>query len=195
MNIGKIVQVIGPVVDIRFFTEELPAIYNAIKINNPENGINLTLEVAQHLGDNIVRTIAMSATDGLVRGMDAEDTGSPITVPVGEGTLGRVFNLLGETIDELGAVKFDKRYSIHRPRPTLKSRRQQTKFLKRASRSLICWRPMPRAAKSGCLAAPASARPFSSWSLSATSPRSTAVFRCLPAWASEPAKETTCGWK
>ena len=123
MNIGKIVQVIGPVVDIRFFTEELPAIYNAIKINNPENGINLTLEVAQHLGDNIVRTIAMSATDGLVRGMDAEDTGSPITVPVGEGTLGRVFNLLGETIDELGDVKFDKRYSIHRPPPTLEEQK------------------------------------------------------------------------
>jgi F-type H+/Na+-transporting ATPase subunit beta len=123
LNIGRIVQVIGPVVDIRFSNEELPAIYNAIKINDPANGIKLTLEVAQHLGDNIVRTIAMSATDGLVRGMDAEDTGGPISMPVGEGTLGRVFNLLGEAIDELGDVKFDKRYSIHRPPPTLEEQK------------------------------------------------------------------------
>jgi len=123
LNTGKIVQVIGPVVDIRFFTEALPAIYNAIKINDPKAGIDLTLEVAQHLGDNIVRTISMASTDGLVRGMDAVDTGSPITMPVGEGTQGRIFNLLGETIDGLGEVKADKHYSIHRAPPSLEDQK------------------------------------------------------------------------
>ena len=123
MNTGKVVQVIGPVVDIRFFTEALPAIYNAIKINDPKSGIDLTLEVAQHLGDNIVRTVAMASTDGLVRGMDAVDTGAPITMPVGEATQGRIFNLLGEAIDGLGEVKADKRYSIHRPPPSLEDQK------------------------------------------------------------------------
>jgi F-type H+-transporting ATPase subunit beta len=106
-------------VDVRFSTEDLPPIYNAIKITDEGEGINLTLEVAQHLGDNTVRTVSMSSTDGLVRGMTAEDTGGPISVPVGEGTLGRVFNVLGEPIDELGDVDSEKRYPIHRPPPSM----------------------------------------------------------------------------
>ena len=114
MRTGEIVQVIGPVVDIRFPTEDLPPIYNAIKIVDETAGINLTVEVAQHLGDSTARTIAMSSTDGLVRGMQCEDTGAPISVPVGEGTLGRVFNLLGEAIDELGPVQADTYMPIHR---------------------------------------------------------------------------------
>ncbi len=100
-GIGTIVQVMGPVVDCRFTTDTLPEIYNALVIKDEARGINLTCEVAQHLGDDLVRTVALSTTDGLVRGMKAEDTGSPITVPVGEATLGRVFNLLGQPIDVL----------------------------------------------------------------------------------------------
>ncbi|MFA5765160.1 MAG: F0F1 ATP synthase subunit beta, partial [Bacilli bacterium] len=104
MNIGKIVQVTGPVVDVKFDMGSLPAINNAIVVKVPErenNGIaiNVTLEVALHLGDNIVRTIAMDATEGLVRGMNVVDTESPIKVPVGRSTLGRIFNVLGEPID------------------------------------------------------------------------------------------------
>ncbi|GAA4720756.1 F0F1 ATP synthase subunit beta [Brevibacillus fulvus] len=120
---GRVVSVMGPVVDIEFDKGSLPAIYNAIKIqhkaqNSGERDINLTLEAAVHLGDNIVRAVAMASTDGLVRGMEAEDTGAPISVPVGEVTLGRVFNVLGEPIDlqEMGDVP--RRDPIHRPAPS-----------------------------------------------------------------------------
>ena len=97
-NIGKIVQIIGAVVDIRFSKENLPKLLNSIEINN--NGTKLVVEVAQHIGDDTVRCIAMSSTDGLIRGLDAVDTGAPIRVPVGRETLGRVFNLLGDPVDE-----------------------------------------------------------------------------------------------
>ena len=109
-------RVIGPVVDVEFFAEELPALYNAIRIDRPD-GTKLIVEVSQYLGENVVRCVAMSTTDGLVRGMDAVDTGEPITMPVGRETLGRVFNLLGETIDKLGDCPAKKRYPIHRPPP------------------------------------------------------------------------------
>ncbi len=125
MNKGKIVQIMGPVVDVQFATGELPKINNALKVNINEkdnNGvaINLTLEVALHVGDNIVRTIAMDATEGLVRGMDAVDTLSPITVPVGKKTLGRIFNVLGETIDNKQEIVTDVKLPIHREAPKLK---------------------------------------------------------------------------
>jgi F-type H+-transporting ATPase subunit beta len=115
-NIGKVVQVIGPVVDVRFTDGHMPDIYSAIHIQNGEH--LLVTEVAQHIGDDVVRTVAMATTDGLVRGMDAIDTGSPITVPVGKATLGRLFNVLGEPIDNAGPVEAEERYPIHRPAPT-----------------------------------------------------------------------------
>ena len=120
MNTGNIVQVIGPVVDVEFGGgTELPKIYNALEIEYEVNGnpTKLTLEVQQHLGENWVRSIAMSSTEGLKRGMKVSDTGGPITVPVGEGTLGRVFNVTGDPVDNKGPVKFAKRYPIHRPAP------------------------------------------------------------------------------
>jgi len=117
-NVGSVVQVIGPTVDVSFDPEKLPRILNAIKIEVPEKGIRLTVEAALHIGDNVVRCVAMSSTDGLVRGMPAVDTGAPITVPVGEGCLGRIFNLLGDTIDGKGEVKAEKHYPIHRPSPS-----------------------------------------------------------------------------
>jgi F-type H+-transporting ATPase subunit beta len=118
-NYGKVVQVIGPTVDCEFESDRLPNIYNAIKIVDGDRGINLTAEVAMHIGDNVVRCIGLSSTDGIVRGMPALDTGAPISVPVGDETLGRVFNLLGEPIDERGDVKTEKRYPIHRQAPEL----------------------------------------------------------------------------
>jgi F-type H+-transporting ATPase subunit beta len=121
MNKGKIVQIIGPVVDVEFATR-LPEIYHAliVEYDLPFAGkTKLTLEVQQHLGDNWVRTVAMSTTDGLRRGMDVTDTGAPISMPVGDNVLGRVFNVVGDPVDERGPVPTDKRYPIHRPAPAL----------------------------------------------------------------------------
>ena len=115
-NIGKIVQIIGAVVDVRFPKDQLPRLLNAITVDN--NGKQLVIEVARHIGDDIVRCISMGSTDGLVRGMDAIDTGAPIKVPVGKETLGRMFNLLGEAIDEKPAPDTDEKWEIHREAPS-----------------------------------------------------------------------------
>ncbi|MCY0869887.1 MAG: F0F1 ATP synthase subunit beta [Firmicutes bacterium] len=118
MNTGKVVQVMGPVVDVRFEGGTLPAINNALRIDyEGDIAVHLTLEVALQLGDNIVRTIAMSSTDGLVRGAEAVDSGEPMRMPVGPQTLGRIFNVLGESIDEAGDVHTEERWPIHRPSP------------------------------------------------------------------------------
>jgi F-type H+-transporting ATPase subunit beta len=117
-NTGKVVQVIGPTVDCEFDSDKLPQILNALKIEDKSRDINLTVEVANHIGDNIVRCVALASTDGLVRGMAVIDTGGPITVPVGEASLGRLFNLLGDTIDKLDKISPDNpRLPIHRPNP------------------------------------------------------------------------------
>ena len=120
MNTGKIVQVVGPVVDVEF-TQNLPAIYNALTVDFgiDDKKVKLTLEVQQHLGDNWVRTVSMSATEGLKRGYEVIDTGAPISVPVGEGVMGRIFDVCGNPVDERGPVKADKYYPIHRPAPKL----------------------------------------------------------------------------
>jgi F-type H+-transporting ATPase subunit beta len=149
LRTGKIVQVIGPVVDIRFPTEDLPPIYNAIKITDKDAGIDLTLEIEQHMGDNMVRTVAMSSTDGLVRGMDAVDTGGPISVPVGEGTLGRVFNLLGEPIDELGDVQAEKRYPIHRPPPSMEEQKTSIEIFETGLKVIDLLAPYSKGGKVG----------------------------------------------
>ena len=120
MNKGRITQVIGPVVDVEFEAGKLPEIYHALKVTNPsidERDWNLVLEVAQHLGENTVRTIAMDATDGLVRGQEALDTGRQIVMPVGPKTLGRIMNVIGEPVDEAGPVGSELEWEIHRPAP------------------------------------------------------------------------------
>ena len=120
MNKGKITQVIGPVVDVEFEAGKLPEIYYALKITNPSLGDeewNLVVEVAQHLGENTVRTIAMDSTEGLVRGQDVLDTGKQIVMPVGRGTLGRIMNVVGNPVDERGPVQTEKEWEIHRPTP------------------------------------------------------------------------------
>ncbi len=126
-GVGKIVQIIGAVVDVRFQKHELPRLLNAIECDN--NGQKLVLEVAQHIGDDIVRCIAMSSTDGLVRGLDARDTGSPIRVPVGRETLGRVFNLLGDPVDEQPAPQTAERWPIHREAPSYEEQAASTEVL------------------------------------------------------------------
>ncbi|KKR34608.1 MAG: ATP synthase subunit beta [Candidatus Magasanikbacteria bacterium GW2011_GWA2_40_10] len=137
-NIGTISQIIGVVVDVHF-PEELPAIFNALEVKMP-NGSTLTLEVQQHLGSNTVRTVAMSTTDGLQRETEVVDTGKAISVPVGPGTLGRMFNVTGEVIDGLGAVKSDKKYSIHRSAPTFKEQSTKSEILETGIKviDLIC---------------------------------------------------------
>ena len=119
-KVGKIKQVVGPVVDVEFPGGKLPAIYDAIRITNPaiDDKIgNLVAEVAQHLGENTVRTISMEATEGLVRGQPVKDTGAPIMVPVGPGTLGRSLNVIGEPVDEQGPIECNIKAPIHRPAP------------------------------------------------------------------------------
>ena len=113
---GTVAQILGPVLDIRFADGQLPNLLNAIEIRQGDK--TLVCEVAQHIGDNVARCIAMGSTDGLQRGIDAVDTGSPITVPVGEGCLGRVFNLLGEPVDNKPAPKTEERWPIHRSAPS-----------------------------------------------------------------------------
>jgi len=127
-NLGKITQVIGAVVDVEFEPGKLPPIYNALRVTNPaidDRENNLVLEVAQHLGENAVRTIAMDGTDGLVRGQLVTDTGKQIVMPVGRKTLGRIMNVIGEAIDEMGPIGHEKEYPIHRPAPTFQE--QSTK--------------------------------------------------------------------
>ena len=137
-NIGKVIQITGPVLDIRFEDGKLPALLNAIELDN--HGKKLVVEVAQHIGDNVARCIAMSGTDGLVRGADAVDTGGPITVPVGEECLGRVFNLLGEPVDNKPAPKTEERWSIHRPAPSFEEQESNTEILETGIKvvDLIC---------------------------------------------------------
>ena len=120
MNKGKIVQIIGPVVDVEF-PDQLPTIYNALTVTYTIQGVpnKLTLETQQHLGDHWVRAVAMSTTEGLKRGIEVIDTGAPISMPVGEGVMGRIFNVIGEPVDERGPVKADKYYPIHRQAPPL----------------------------------------------------------------------------
>lgn len=135
MSIGHVLQVMGPVVDVKFENGQLPDIYNALKINykaksSDEVDINVTLEVALHLGDDAVRTVAMSSTDGIRRGMEVVDTGAPISVPVGEATLGRVFNVLGEVIDLDGELKGDvRRDPIQKPAPSFEQLSTQVEIL------------------------------------------------------------------
>ena len=137
-NVGIVVQAIGPVLDIRFPNDAMPQLLNAIEIEH--DGKKLVAEVAQHIGDDVVRCIAMSSTDGLQRGVPATDTGSPITVPVGEACLGRIFNLLGEPVDNGPAPEAEERWPIHRPAPSYEEQESTTEILETGIKvvDLIC---------------------------------------------------------
>ena len=152
VNTGNVIQVIGPVVDIEFPPGQLPSIFNAIHIDGKSGDvtIHLTVEVMQHLGDNLVRCVAMSSTDGLTRGMQATDTGSPISVPVGEGTLGRVFNVLGETVDNNPeAVNAADHWPIHRPAPKFEEQETSTQILETGIKVVDLIAPYSRGGKIG----------------------------------------------
>jgi F-type H+-transporting ATPase subunit beta len=150
-NVGKIVQVIGPVVDVEFSDGHLPELYNALTVDYEVNGkpAKLTLEVQQHLGEGWVRAVAMSLAEGLKRGNEVHDTGAAISVPVGEGVLGRIFNVLGEPTDERGPVTFTKRYPIHRPAPALIDQDTRSEVLETGIKviDLIC--PFTKGGKVG----------------------------------------------
>jgi len=150
-NVGKIVQVIGPVVDVEFADGHLPSLYNALTVEYDVEGKprQLTMEVQQHLGEGWVRAVAMSGAEGLKRGLEVRDTGESISVPVGEGVLGRIFNVLGEPTDEKGPVTFTKRYPIHRPAPTLLDQDTRAEVLETGIKviDLIC--PFTKGGKVG----------------------------------------------
>ena len=147
-NVGKVIQITGPVVDIEFPAGHLPAIYNAVEIVRGD-GVKIVCEVQQHLGNNWVRSVAMTTTDGLARGVDATDTGGPITVPVGQVTLGRVFNVLGEPIDEKGPIEASERLPIHRPAPAFDEQTTETQIFETGLKviDLVC--PFAKGGKIG----------------------------------------------
>jgi F-type H+/Na+-transporting ATPase subunit beta len=155
MREGQIVQVIGPVVDVEFEPGVLPAIYNALEVPGLETkdvfsySQKLVLEVAQHLGESTVRTVAMSSTDGLVRGAKVQDTGRPIAVPVGKGTLGRILNIVGEPVDKLGPVASDKTYPIHRPAPSFEEQSTSVQMLETGIKVVDLLEPYTKGGKTG----------------------------------------------
>ena len=151
MSTGKIVQIIGPVVDVEFPPDRLPAIYNALKIRRGSNGDSeeITAEVAQHLGESTVRAVSMQPTDGLVRGTEAVDTGQPISVPVGREVLGRILNVVGEPVDGLGEVATQERYPIHREAPTLEEQGTSTEMLETGIKVIDLLEPYSKGGKTG----------------------------------------------
>ena len=146
-NIGTVVQITGPVLDIKFAADALPKLLNAITIDN--HGQIITVEVAQHIGQDTVRCIAMESTDGLVRGMKAVDTGSPITVPVGDKNLGRIFNLLGQPVDNKPAVEGEERWPIHRPAPSYEEQQSTTEILETGIKVVDLIAPFAKGGKIG----------------------------------------------
>lgn len=146
-NVGKIIQIIGAVLDIKFSKDNMPALYNAIEIDN--NGKRLVAEVAQHMGDDVVKCIAMSSTDGLKRGMDAVDTGAPISVPVGQCTLGRMFNVVGDPIDDKPFDKADEKWSIHRSAPSFADQSNVTELLETGIKAIDLLCPYSKGGKIG----------------------------------------------
>jgi F-type H+-transporting ATPase subunit beta len=149
MAFGEIIQVIGPSVDIKFDLDELPRLLNAVKVEVPDKNLDITLEVAQQIGNNTVRCIALGSTDGLVRGMQARDTGDPIRVPVGAQTLGRIFNVLGETIDGLGPIDTKEKMPIHRDAPSFEEQLAITQILPTGMKVLDLLAPLPKGGKIG----------------------------------------------
>ncbi|MBM9511434.1 F0F1 ATP synthase subunit beta [Desulfogranum marinum] len=151
-RVGKIIQVIGPVVDVEFEPGDLPEIMNALFISNPaisDVADNLVCEVAQHLGDNVVRTVAMDQTDGLVRGMEVRDTGEPISIPVGESALGRIMNVVGRPVDGMGDISSEKTMPIHRPAPLFTEQDTEVNVLETGIKVIDLLVPFPRGGKMG----------------------------------------------
>src|SRR5215813_13163847 len=152
-NIGHVIQIAGPAVDVQFVEGKLPPIYEAVKVVSDgfkvPSPIDVILEVQQHLGEGRVRCVAMQATDGMVRGMKAIDLGGPISVPVGKGTLGRVINVIGEPVDNLGPVKSDKRLPIHRPAPSFEEQSTKAEMFETGVKVIDLIQPFLKGGKIG----------------------------------------------
>ena len=187
MSSGKVVQVIGAVVDVEFPRDQVPKVYDALKIDS----IDLTLEVQQQLGDGVVRAIAMGPSEGLARGVAVSNTGNPITVPVGAETLGRIMDVLGNAIDERGPINAREHAPIHRAAPTYEEQKGGNEILETGIKviDLIC--PFARGGKVGLFGGAGVGKTVTMASSSATSLSSTRASRCSPAWASAHGKATT----
>jgi F-type H+-transporting ATPase subunit beta len=161
-NTGVLTKIIGPVVDVEFPSGKMPQIYNALKIegkNEAGQDVSVTCEVQQLLGDNQVRAVAMSTTDGLVRGMEVVDTGAAINVPVGPGTLGRIFNVLGEPVDNRGPVNTEETFPIHRPAPKLTDLETTASVFETGIKVLDLLAPYRRGGKIGLFGGAVSVKP------------------------------------
>ena len=178
MNYGKITQVMGPVVDVEF-EGRLPKIKEALWVEN--EGKRVVMEVSQHLGENTVRCIMLASSEGLYKDMQVLATGEAISVPVGEKTLGRLFNVVGDTIDGLESLENEEHWSIHRKAPGFDEQAQETEILETGIRLSTCLHLTKRAEKSACSAAPASVKPCLFRSLLQTLQHVTAAIRFLPA--------------
>ncbi len=148
-NTGKVIQVIGPVVDVKFESGKLPEVYNAITIEDKAQKRNVVCEVAQHLGEDTVRAVAMASTDGLVRGMEATDTGKPISVPVGPEVLGRILNVIGEPVDGKGPIKTELTRGIHQPTPSLEEQETSVEILETGIKVIDLLEPYTKGGKTG----------------------------------------------
>ena len=193
-TIGHIVQIMGAVIDVAFPADELPEIYNALEVSLPsaasveiegdasQNGRKLVLEVQQHMGEEWVRCVAMDSTDGLTRGQEVIDTGAPISVPVGAKTLGRIMDVIGRPVDEMGPIEATERWPIHRPTPSFEQQSTSKEMLETGIKVIDLLTPYVRGGKIGASAVPASARQLSSWSSLITLPRRTAAIRYSAEW-------------
>jgi len=186
-GIGQVTQVIGSTFDIEFPEDQLPGIYNAIKVQSDHKGVKLNLvgEVQQHLGGGRVRCVALGSTDGMVRGQECVDTGAPVKVPVGKATLGRVFNLVGEPIDNRGPVNAEEYWPIHRESPPLVDISTKTELFETGIKVIDLLTPFVRGGKAGLFGGAGLGKTVI---LTAASP-------CSPVSVSGPAKGPTSGWK
>jgi len=194
-NIGRIIQIIGPVVDVYFPSGQLPDIYGAVKIEDKEQDIDLTVETMHHLGDSRVRCVAMDATEGLTRGMPAVDMGGPITAPVGEGTLGRIFNVLGETIDEMGPVEAEAYHPIHKNPPAFDEQETATEIFETGVKVIDLLEPYVRGGKIGLFGGAGVGKTVIIMEMINNIATSTADFLFLPEWGKGPGRATISGLK
>ena len=203
-EVGRVVQVIGPVLDVEFEAGHLPEIYSALRLqatSGDDREISLVAEVQQHIGRGQVRAVSMSSTDGVTRGMEVVDTGQPITVPVGEAALGRILNVIGEPVDEMGPVESKdgttpERWPIHREAPRFYALEPKTEIFETGIKVVDLLAPYVKGGKTGLFGGAGVGNDrSSSWSSSTTSPWSTAAAPSSQAWASARARATTSGWR
>jgi len=193
MSTGKIVQVMGPVVDVAFESGDLPEIYTALEILQKDDRV--ICEVQQHLGESTVRTVSMGSTDGLSRGMDVKDLGEPITTPVGKAVLGRIINVTGDPVDEAGPITADARWSIHRDAPPFEEQVTEAEMLVTGVKVMDLLCPFLKGGRLVCSVVQVLVKQLLSWNSSVTLPRSMVDFLFSQVLVNEHVKEMTSGMK